>query len=74
MDFNAIKNSAESYKAAMTKFLRELVAIPGESAGEEGHVRRIKAEMEALGFDKAEIDPQGNILGWMGSGKTLIGF
>ncbi|MDO4547098.1 MAG: YgeY family selenium metabolism-linked hydrolase [Clostridia bacterium] len=74
MDFNAIKAASEGYKAAMTRFLRELVAIPGESAGEEGHVRRIKAEMEAVGFDKAEIDGQGNIIGWMGSGKTLIGF
>ncbi|MDD3336309.1 MAG: YgeY family selenium metabolism-linked hydrolase [Eubacteriales bacterium] len=74
MDFNAIKKASEGYKAAMTKFLRELVAIPGESAGEEGHAKRIQAEMNAVGFDKAEIDKQGNIIGWMGSGKTLIGF
>ena len=74
MDFEAIKQAAAGYEAAMTKFLRELVAIPGESAGEEGHVRRIKAEMEAVGFDKAEIDKQGNVIGWMGKGKTLIGF
>lgn len=74
MDFNAIKKAAEGYQADMTMFLRELVAIPGESAGEEGHVRRIKAEMEKVGFDKAEIDKQGNIIGYMGSGKALIGF
>ena len=30
--------------------------------------------MNALGFDKVVIDPMGNILGYMGSGKTLIGF
>ena len=30
--------------------------------------------MEKLGFDKVEIDPMGNILGYMGTGSTLIGF
>ena len=74
MDFEKIKKASESYRADMTKFLRELVAIPGESAGEKGHVMRIKAEMEKVGFDQVDIDPQGNILGYMGSGKTLIGY
>jgi hypothetical protein len=31
MDFERIKSSAEGYKTAMTKFLRDLIAIPGES-------------------------------------------
>ena len=35
---------------------------------------RIKEEMEKVGFDKVQIDPMGNILGYMGTGKTLIGF
>lgn len=74
MEFNLIKAAAEKYEPQMTKFLRELVAIPGESSGEEGHVRRIEAEMKALGFDKIEIDPMGNILGYMGTGKTLIAY
>ena len=74
MDFNAIKEKAESYRADMTKFLRDLIRIPGESADEEGHSRRIKEEMEKLGFIKAEIDPMGNVLGYMGTGKTLIAF
>lgn len=74
MDFEAIKKAAQGYEKDMTKFLRDLVAIPGESCGEEGVIKRIKKEMETLGFDKAEIDPMGNVLGWMGSGKTLIAF
>lgn len=74
MDFNGIKLKAESYESKMTKFLRDLIAIPGESAEEEGVVKRIAQEMEAVGFDKVEIDPMGNILGYMGTGKTLIGF
>ena len=74
MDYNKIKEAAQNYEADMTKFLRELVHFPGESCGEKDHVMRIKEEMEKLGFDKVEIDPMGNILGYMGTGSTLIGF
>ena len=74
MDYAKIKEAAENYGPQMTMFLRELVAIPGESCGEEGHIRRIEKEMEALSFDKVEIDPMGNVLGYIGNGKTLIAF
>ena len=74
MDFNKIKELAQSYEKDMTKFLRDLVKIPGESCGEKGHIDRIAEEMRKVGFDKVEIDPMGNVLGYMGSGKTLIGY
>ncbi|MBR5681641.1 MAG: YgeY family selenium metabolism-linked hydrolase, partial [Clostridia bacterium] len=74
MDFEAIKQAAQNYLPQMTKFLRDLIAIPSESCEEEGVIRRTIAEMEALGFDKAEIDPEGNALGWMGEGKRIIAF
>jgi putative selenium metabolism hydrolase len=74
MDFNLIKERAEFYRPAMTKFLRAIVANPGESCDEEAHVRTIEAEMKSLGFDKVEIDPQGNVLGYMGTGEKIIGF
>ncbi len=74
MDFSKIKAAAEGYEKQMTKFLRDLVAIPGESCGEEGVVKRIEKEMKEVGFDKVVIDPMGNILGYMGTGKTLIGY
>ena len=74
MDYAKINEAAMGYKDDMTKFLRDLVRIPGESCGEKGHIMRIKEEMEKGGFDKVQIDPMGNILGYMGTGKTLIGF
>lgn len=74
MDFEAIKKAAQGYLPQMTKFLRDLIAIPSESCEEEGVIRRTIAEMEALGFDKAEIDPEGNALGWMGEGSRIIAF
>ncbi len=72
MDFDAIKKAARDYGPAMTAFLRDLIAIPSESSEEEGVIKRTAAEMEKLGFDKVEIDPQGNVLGWMGSGEKII--
>ena len=74
MDVNAVKQAAQGYLPAMTKFLRDLIAIPSESCEEEGVIKRTIAEMEKLGFDKAEIDPEGNALGWMGTGDKIIAF
>lgn len=74
MDFAKIKAAAEGYKADMTKFLRAMVKFPGESAQEKEKIECAAAEMRKLGFDKVEIDPMGNLLGYMGTGKTLIGF
>ena len=74
MEFNNIKEAAKGYEQAMTKFLRDLVKIPGESAGEKGHIDRIAQEMKAVGFDRVDIDPMGNVLGYMGTGPVLIGF
>ena len=74
MDFNEIKKAAEAYKADMTKFLREIVKNPGESCDEKLHIERIAEEMRNLGFDKVDIDPMGNVLGYMGTGEKLIAF
>ncbi|MDR3247312.1 MAG: YgeY family selenium metabolism-linked hydrolase [Treponema sp.] len=74
MDFDRIKAASQAYSADMVRFLRDLIRIPGESCGEEPVIRRIVKEMEALKFDRVEVDRMGNVLGYMGSGKTLIAF
>ncbi len=74
MEFSAVRQASENYLPQMTKFLRDLVKIPGESCTEEGVIRRIAAEMEQLGFDKVEIDPMGNVLGFMGKGSAIIAY
>lgn len=73
IDFKKILELSEGYKEDMTTFLRDMIAIPGESCDEEKVVKRIEEEMKKVGFDKVEIDPMGNILGWIGSGKHLVG-
>jgi len=74
MDYEAIKARAEYYKDNMAKFLRSMIRIPGESCDEKGKIKRAAEEMRALGFDKVEIDPMGNLLGYMGAGEKLIAF
>lgn len=72
IEFEQILKAAEKYKPQISNFLRDLIAIPSESAEEHKVVQRIKQEMEAVGFDKVDIDPMGNILGYIGHGKHLI--
>ncbi|GBD66277.1 YgeY family selenium metabolism-linked hydrolase [Tetragenococcus halophilus] len=74
MDLEAIKKQAQNYEKDMTKLLSDLVRIPGESADEGKKLQRTKEEMDKLGFDQVEFDPMGNLLGYMGTGKTLIAF
>ncbi len=74
INYEQIKAAAKGYREDMSKFLRDLIAIPSESCEEEGVIRRTIAEMEKLGFDKAEIDPEGNALGWIGTGDKIIAF
>ncbi|MBW2469457.1 MAG: YgeY family selenium metabolism-linked hydrolase, partial [Deltaproteobacteria bacterium] len=71
-DFDKINQLAESYKPQMAQFLRDMIKMPSESCQEKAVILRIKEEMEKVGFDKVEIDPMGNVLGYIGSGKTLI--
>ncbi|UGA56708.1 YgeY family selenium metabolism-linked hydrolase [Vibrio sp. VB16] len=70
--FHKVVEKAQDYKADMSQFLRDMIAIPSESCDEEKVVLRIKEEMEKVGFDKVEIDPMGNVLGWIGHGPHLI--
>ena len=74
MDYAKIKEAAKNYEADMTRFLRDIVKFPGESCDEKAHIDRIAEEMRKLEFDKVVIDDMGNVLGYMGTGATLIGF
>lgn len=74
LDYTKIREAAEGYREDMTRFLRDLVKAHGESCEEKEKVVRIKAEMEKLGFDETLVDPMGNILGYMGTGETIIAY
>ncbi|OQY01500.1 MAG: selenium metabolism hydrolase [Desulfobacteraceae bacterium 4572_130] len=72
VDYKEILKKAEQYKPEISKFLRDMIAIPSESCDEKKVIQRIFQEMKLVGFDKIDIDPMGNILGYIGNGKTLI--
>jgi len=72
VSFDKVLQQAEKYKPRISRFLRDMIAIHSESCGEEKVIMRIKKEMEEVGFDRVEIDPMGNILGYLGKGKHLI--
>ena len=72
--FDKVLKCAEKYRDDMSKFLREIIAIPCESCYEKNKILRIKEEMEKVGFDKIEIDPMGNLFAYLGTGSHLIAF
>ena len=74
MNFDEIKTRAKFYAKDMFRFTRDLIKLPGVSEQEKDKVLCAAAEMRRLGFDRVEIDGMGNLLGYMGSGETLIAF
>jgi putative selenium metabolism hydrolase len=73
---NQFFEAARRYEKPMVRFLRDMVAIPSESAEEGPVIARIRKEMEAVGaFDTIWVDGLGNLLGQVGRpgrGKKLI--
>ncbi len=67
---------AEKYKPKMIRFLRDMIAIPSESAEEGKVIARIRKEMQSTkAFDKIWVDKMGNLLGMIGKpgkGKKLL--
>ena len=72
-DFSRINAEARAHVPAMSAFLRDMIRLPSESRREEAVVRRIRAEMDKLGY-RTEIDGMGNVLGYLGHGPRLLAF
>jgi putative selenium metabolism hydrolase len=63
---------AQAHEAEMVAFLRDLIAIPAESGQEAPVITRIGQEMIKAGFEEVRVDGMGNILGRIGSGRTVV--
>jgi putative selenium metabolism hydrolase len=68
----AVAALAERYTGEMTTFLRDMVAIPSESADEGAVVGRVAEEMRRVGFNEVKVDGLGNVLGRVGGGPAVI--
>jgi putative selenium metabolism hydrolase len=69
-----LRARAEQHTPAMVQFLRDMIAIPSESAGERAVVERVADEMRRLDFDEVRTDGLGNVLGRIGDGPVTIAF
>lgn len=65
-------DQAETYRDDVTRFLRDIIAIPSLSGEERGVAKRVVEEMHKLGYDEAGIDGMGNVVGRIGNGATKI--
>ena len=72
MNHNKIAELSNTYTGRSAQFLRDIIAIPSTSCNEGPVVERIAQEMNDVGFDEVIIDPMGNVLGRIGSGKHII--
>ena len=72
IDYRLVLEKAGGYRPVISRFLRDLIALPSESCQEQEVIRRIQQEMESVGFDRVDIDPMGNVLGTIGHGRHLI--
>jgi putative selenium metabolism hydrolase len=67
-----VQELAARYTPQIVSFLRDMIAIPSESAQEREVVARVRQEMERAGFDEIKVDGLGSILGRVGHGPTVI--
>lgn len=67
-----VRAHAEARSAEIVSFLRQMIAIPSESACEREVVQRAAEEMTRLGFDEVAIDGFGNVRGRVGHGPLVI--
>jgi putative selenium metabolism hydrolase len=69
---SAVERLAATHTPDMVRFLRDMIAIPSESAGEEAVVQRVAEEMRRLRFDEVKTDGFGNVLGRVSTGRAVV--
>ncbi len=72
MHINNLLKAARLHETDIVSFLRDIVKIPSFSGQEKHVISRIANEMERVGFDNVTIDPLGNVIGKIGTGRKVI--
>jgi putative selenium metabolism hydrolase len=67
-----IDNYMEHHREEMVDFLREFISIRSVTYEEGEAVRWFSTKLKKFGYDEVRIDPVGNCLGRVGSGKTVL--
>ncbi len=71
-DPKEILKSAEKYRDYSSELLSKLIRIPSVSGEEKSVVEFLEQEFNECGADEVTIDPFGNIIARLGSGKPAI--
>jgi len=66
--------AAKRHRNRCAEFVRELIALPSPSRGEEAVATHVRREMIKVGYPEADIDRFGNVVGRIGDGRTRIIF
>lgn len=68
----AALRAAQGRQKEIVSFLQDLIRIPSPSGEEGAVVERIVKEMVSCQFDEVRVDPLGNVVGRIGSGRFLV--
>lgn len=67
-----ISEYVDGEKENAVQFLKDFIAIESETYHEGNAVNFLASKMKEFGFDEVRIDKVGNVLGRVGSGKTVL--
>ena len=67
-----IRKRVDGLRGDITRFMRDICAIPSMDGQLRDVGERISAEMRKLGFDEVRFDKMGNVLGRIGSGQRSV--
>ena len=67
-----IENISQKLQNSLVGLLREIIAIPSMNGQEGTVIKRLKEEMENIGYEEVWVDPMGNLFGRMGSGEKVL--
>ena len=67
-----IKTYIDSQRDEMTKTLSEFISVESITYNEGNAVQFLAGKMREFGYDEVRVDPVGNVLGRIGSGKTTF--
>ena len=67
-----ISEIVERDREEIVNFIRDFIAIESVTYQEQAAIDFLAAKMKNFGYDEVRIDAVGNVLGRVGSGKTVV--
>ena len=73
-DGSRIKKIVDEIARDIIDFAVKLVQTKSMTCSEESVAELVASKMHSLGYDKVNVDPYGNVIGQLGSGKNILFF